>query len=234
VSTGAPSRDAVIRITIVGDDAKSAEKLRGLLAAAGYAAFPSRPRAKTDEILGDGPTLVVVQAEAPKGAASACSKLRSGDGGESLPLLCLCQKAGPSDAAAILDAGADDCLARPFTPELFLARVRALLRRRQWSSQSQETRLKAGAVELSLLERTASVQGRALALTRLEFELLAYLAARPGQAVSRIELLQAVWNYPADVATRTLDKHVESLRKKLGAPDEIIETVRAVGYRLRS
>ena len=222
-----------IRIAILGDDARSSEKLRALLAAAGYEALLSRPKAKPEEALQERPSLVVVQADAVKAASVLCAKLRGASGGEAVPLLCLCQKAAPADSAALLDAGADDCLARPFTPELFLARVRALLRRSHWSAQAPETRLKAGLVELSLLERSASIDGRALELTRLEFELLAYLAARPGQAVSRVELLQAVWNYPADVATRTLDKHVESLRKKLEPKDAVIETVRAVGYRLK-
>jgi DNA-binding response OmpR family regulator len=217
---------------ILAEDARAAEKLRSLLAAAGYAAESAKARSKPEDALGGRPTLVVVQSDAVKRAAAACSKLRGVPAGESVPLLCLCQKAAPADSAAILDAGADDCLARPFTPELFLARVRALLRRSRWSEQAPETRLKAGAVELSLLERTAVLDGRALELTRLEFELLAYLAARPGQAVTRAELLQAVWNYPADIATRTLDKHVESLRRKLETENSLIETVRAVGYRL--
>jgi two-component system alkaline phosphatase synthesis response regulator PhoP len=221
-----------VRVAILAEDARAAEKLRALLVAAGYSAEAIKARAKPEDVAGTRPTLVVVQSDAVKHAAASCSKLRGASGGESVPLLCLCQKAAAADAASILDAGADDCLAKPFTPELFLARVRALLRRSRWSEQTPETRLKAGAVELSLLERTAAIDGRALELTRLEFELLAYLAARPGQAVTRAELLQAVWNYPADIATRTLDKHVESLRKKLEPQSSMIETVRAVGYRI--
>jgi DNA-binding response OmpR family regulator len=86
-------------------------------------------------------------------------------------------------------------------------------------------------VELRLIARQALVGGRPVVLTRLEFDLLAEFLKHPDRAFKREELLAAVWNYPEGVATRTLDKHVESLRRKLPGCADCLQTVHGVGYR---
>lgn len=151
-----------------------------------------------------------------------------------LPVLCVAPTSGVDLAVASLDAGADDVIHRPFNAQIFLARVRTLLRRRSAEppeSEESVTVLHAGPVLVKLLSRQATVGGRALTLTRLEFDLLAFLARRPEQVFKREEILGAVWNYPGNVETRTLDKHVESLRRKLGDFGAAIETIHGVGYR---
>jgi DNA-binding response OmpR family regulator len=135
---------------------------------------------------------------------------------------------------ACLDAGADDFIHRPFNPQIFLARVRTLLRRRLWSGALKEepvTRLEHGPLVVHLISRAVESSGQAVTLTRLEFDLLALLMKSPDKVFSRQDLLEAVWNYPGNVETRTLDKHVETLRKKLGAGGASIQTVHGVGYR---
>lgn len=151
-----------------------------------------------------------------------------------LPVLCIDPQAGAAETVAMLDAGADDAIARPFQPPIFLARVRTLLRRASWSGAAQEesaTVLSGGPVELRLLSRQALAGGKPVELTRLEFDLLAEFLRHPDRAFKREELLAAVWNYPDGVATRTLDKHVESLRRKLPGCADLLQTVHGVGYR---
>lgn len=151
-----------------------------------------------------------------------------------LPVLCVDPKAGSGETVAFLDAGADDAIARPFQPPIFLARVRTLLRRSVWSGDAPEetaTILTEGPITLKLVSRQALVAGKPVELTRLEFDLLAHLLKHPDRAFKRDELLAAVWNYPGNVETRTLDKHVESLRRKVGSCAEMIQTVHGVGYR---
>lgn len=139
-----------------------------------------------------------------------------------------------ADVVELLDAGADDFLAKPFNGQIFLARVRTLLRRQIWSGTIQEdpvTRFTAGPVVIHLIERSVLVSGTEVPMTRLEFDLLTYLVRHKGETIKRANILEAVWKYPEDVETRTLDKHVENLRRKLGAPGKNIKTVHGVGYR---
>lgn len=153
------------------------------------------------------------------------------------PIHVLCVSAGASidDGVACLEAGADDFIYRPFHAQIFQARVRTLLRRRLWAGRLKDDasrNLRCGTISIDLLQRQAHAGATALTLTRLEFDLLAYLVRRAGQVLERGELLTAVWNYPHSVETRTLDKHVEVLRRKLGQHGAAIETIHGVGYRL--
>ncbi|TBR25764.1 winged helix family transcriptional regulator [bacterium] len=84
---------------------------------------------------------------------------------------------------------------------------------------------------MSLVERTVRVDGAEVPLTRLEFELLAFLLKNKDRVLKRVEILEAVWKYPQEVETRTLDKHVETLRRKLGDSGRRLKTIHGVGYR---
>ena len=151
-----------------------------------------------------------------------------------LPVLCVDPKSTASEGVSLLDAGADDVIHRPFQPPIFLARVRTLLRRVVWAGEAPEeivTVLVGGPIELRLVSRQAVISNKPVELTRLEFDLLAHLMRHQERAFKREELLAAVWNYPDGVETRTLDKHVESLRRKLGVAAPLLQTVHGVGYR---
>lgn len=177
---------------------------------------------------------LLVLCNADGGAVELLRRLRSDEALRRIPVLCVDPRAGASETVAMLDAGADDAIARPFQAPVFLARVRTLLRRSVWAGEAPEetvTVLSAGPVELRLLSRQALVSGRGVELTRLEFELLSQLLRHPDRAFKREELLAAVWNYPGNVETRTLDKHVESLRRKLGPAAAALQTVHGLGYR---
>jgi two-component system catabolic regulation response regulator CreB len=137
------------------------------------------------------------------------------------------------DCVACLESGADDYVVKPFSPRALVARVRAVLRR----SASMPPLETASAVTLLLDEgaRNVSFRGNALALTRTEFDLLASLARAPGRVKSRSVLVEEVWGPSYALGDRTVDSHVKGLRKKLeeaGAPTNLIETVRGVGFRL--
>ena len=118
---------------------------------------------------------------------------------------------------------------KPFGFRELLARIRAVLRRTHRGAD--DTRLRAGSLELDLRSRRATLDGGELALTPKEFDLLALLASDPGAVVSRDHMLREVWNTEWFGPTKTIDVHVASLRKKLGDP-RWIETVRGVGLRL--
>ncbi|HEX6664690.1 MAG TPA: response regulator transcription factor [Gaiellaceae bacterium] len=156
-----------------------------------------------------------------------CKQLRS-DG--DVPILILTARDEEVDRVIGLELGADDYLTKPFSPRELVARVRAVLRR------AEPTPPDSGAIELGdlrvdLRSRSVTVAGATVALRTLEFELLAELAQRAGQVVTRDRLLDRVWGLSFAGGTRTVDVHVAQLRKKLGRPD-LIHTVRGVGYRI--
>lgn len=157
-------------------------------------------------------------------------RLRQGAHAE-LPVLMLTARAEVRDRVEGLSRGADDYLVKPFATEELLARLEALLRR-----AGRRKVLKRGPLLLDLERMEATLEGQPLSLTRREFELLAFLAARPGRVYSREELLEAVWGQDYLGTPRTVDQHILQLREKLGEDPKaprFLETVRGLGYRFK-
>lgn len=222
-------------IAVDAGDVRFRIQLKGLLESNGHRVIELAARSGAVAALRAAkPHLLVVSCAAGGDDVEFIRSLRSQPDMRLLPVLCVDPKASPGDTVALLDAGADDAITRPFQPPIFLARVRTLLRRVVWAGDAPEevvTVLTGGPIELKLVSRQALVVGKPVELTRLEFDLLAHMLKHPDRAFKRDELLAAVWNYPGSVETRTLDKHVESLRRKVGRCASLIQTVHGVGYR---
>ena len=149
------------------------------------------------------------------------------------PILMLTARDSTEDVVRGLDAGADDYLTKPFAFDEFVARLRALGRRAAVAPAGGVLRV--ADVELDRSRHRATRGGRELALTPREFRLLAYLLERPDEVVTRVELLEKVWDMSFDPGTNVVDVHVSNLRRKLeegGAP-RLLHTVRGVGFSLR-
>lgn len=149
-----------------------------------------------------------------------------------VPVLVLSARQDTSDKVRALELGADDYLTKPFWPEELLARVRARLRRPALPSDVNSPAT--GPLRIDLAARRLEVDGQSVELTRVEFELLAALARRPGAAVSRAWLAEHVLDPSRDGDERTLDVHVSRLRRKLGTRGSLIVTVWGVGYRFEA
>jgi DNA-binding response OmpR family regulator len=151
--------------------------------------------------------------------------------GSQVPILMLTARDSVSDRVEGLDAGADDYLVKPFAYEELLARLRALGRR---PPTRKSPLLKAGPIELDETTRRVAVSGKSVDLSQREFSILECLLRRPGQVLSRDQLLDYAWPYGVALTPNTVEAYIHLLREKLGADGALhVETVRGVGYRLR-
>ncbi|GLW08562.1 DNA-binding response regulator [Microtetraspora sp. NBRC 13810] len=150
-----------------------------------------------------------------------------------VPVIVATARDGDTAMVGALDAGADDYVVKPFSAAQLDARIRAVLRR---SGESRtDSSVTVGTLRLDPRSREATLEGAALDLTPREFDLLHYLAARPGEVVSKRELLTEVWQVPYGGADKTVDVHLSWLRRKLGETAQsprYLHTVRGVGVKL--
>lgn len=183
------------------------------------------------------PDLIVLDLMLPgMNGLEFCQYLRKQD--YHVPVIMLTAMDALSDRIAGLDNGADDYMAKPFSPQELMSRIRAVLRRSNLNTRASEERdLQIGELFISLTRREASFKDKPLELTPKEFELLHYLCSHPGKALSRRQLLHQVWDYSFVGDTRIVDVHISHLRDKIEANPRdplYIQTVRSVGYKMTS
>jgi len=160
-----------------------------------------------------------------------CRLLRGDKTTEALPIIMVTARAEETDRIVGLDIGADDYLAKPFSPNELVARVRALLRRSK-RAEAPPAMLTFGPIVMDLARHTVADDGREVKLTAKEFLLLQYLLEHRGRVLSRDVLLGDVWGYRYTGGTRTVDVHVRRLREKLPALVDALVTVKQFGYKL--
>lgn len=155
---------------------------------------------------------------------------------EHLPVILLTARRAEEDRIEGLRLGADDYVPKPFSPEELVLRVGAVLRRTQQPTASEggTTLIHAGPIVIDTGATSVEIDGQSVELTPTEYRLLLAMAERQGRVQSRDQLLEKAWDTTADVTTRTVDMHIQRLRRKIGHAAEWIETVRGFGYRIRS
>jgi DNA-binding response OmpR family regulator len=184
------------------------------------------------EVTADRPDLVILDLGLPDlDGADALRMLR---GLCEVPVIVATARDDEAEIVRLLNAGADDYLTKPFSGEHLAARMSAVLRRARPGGVRQSA-IEVGPLRVDLARREATLDGAPLELSRREFDLLAYLAARPHRVVSRRELVEAVWRQPHIGGDQTIDVHLSWLRRKLGesaAQPRFLHTVRGVGVKL--
>lgn len=152
-----------------------------------------------------------------------------------LPVLLVTARVDEIDRVLGLELGADDYVPKPFSTRELVARIRAVLRRATFlETQPEGQILVFGAISVNLDMHVARVDGKAIELTRREFELLAYFVKNPRRVLGREKILQQVWGLEYLGESRTIDAHVRRVRAKLGESANLIETIVGVGYRMGS
>ncbi len=184
----------------------------------------------------DKPSLVILDLMMPgMSGLEVCRVLRGQDETAKLPILMLTAKAGEADRVLGLELGADDYLAKPFSPRELVARVRAILRRANGAGQTETLpAYQKGGLKIDFATYEVSVRGKPIKLTLKEFELLKFLVQNPSRVLNRDQLLDRVWGGETFVTPRTVDVHIRRLRKAIEKDDsnpKWILTLRGVGYK---
>lgn len=218
-------------IYLVEDDNSIRELVAYTLQSAGFRAEGfEKPSAFWYALKETVPDLVLLDLMLPEeDGISILKKLRQDARTEALPIILLTAKGSEYDKVLGLESGADDYIAKPFGMMELLARVKALLRRTEKKTSADFV---IGSLSVSKSRHEVKVEQKEVVLTLKEFELLCLLLENRGRVLSRDQLLNSIWGYGFDGENRTVDVHIRTLRQKLGACGEYIETVRGVGYKI--
>jgi DNA-binding response OmpR family regulator len=232
------------KILVVEDEPAIAESIAYSLRRDGFTVSLAPTLAVAEREIHDGGIeLVILDLMLPDGSGfDLIGQIRrarspaSRGAGLGAAIIVLSSRDGEADRVAALETGADDYVTKPFSPREIVARVRAVLRR---STAGTGPAASDAGDELPLsiddATRRATVHGRDIDLTRVEFDLLACLLGAPGRVFTRAQLIDRVWGDGFAITDRTIDSHVKALRKKVaeaGGDAALIETVRGVGYRV--
>jgi DNA-binding response OmpR family regulator len=217
-------------IVVVDDEPNIADLVDLYLAREGFRVLKAGTgQAGLQAVKDHRPRLVVLDVGLPDvDGLEVCKRLRATS---QIPVIFLTARDSEVDRVLGLELGGDDYLTKPFSPAELVARVKAVLRRVDGGPSAEV--MQSGGVAIDAGRREVRVAGDPVEFTTKEFDLLRYLAERPGLALSRQQILDGVWGYEWYGDARTVDVHIAQVRKKLGDAVEI-KTVRGIGYRLES
>ena len=216
---------------MVEDDKRLAATLRRGLEAEGFAVDNALDGEQCIWLATENPyDAIVLDIMLPKvNGFQVCARLR--EQGNWTPILMLTAKDGELDEAEALDTGADDYLTKPFSYVVLVAHLRALLRR---GAGERPAQLSVGDLVIDPAARTCSRAGQLIELTAKEFSIVEFLARRPGEVVSKGDLLDHAWDFAYDGDPNVIEVHISNIRRKIDKPfrTDSLRTVRGAGYRL--
>ncbi|HKE23450.1 MAG TPA: response regulator transcription factor [Bryobacteraceae bacterium] len=221
-----------MRLLVVEDDQRLARQLKKGVEEQGHACSLAFDGPTGLESARQGPFDALVLDVMLPGIDGFTLVRRLRDAGYATPILLLTARDSPEDIVTGLDAGADDYLTKPFSLKVLLARLRALVRRREGEPSS---RLRIGEIVLDPAAHSVTRDGAPIALTRTEFLLLEALMRSAGRVLTRDRLIAYVWGNEREIESNTLDVFVRQLRAKLELPGsrKLVQTIRGVGYVIR-
>ncbi len=221
------------RILVVDDEEDIVELVRYHLAREGYAVEAAASGEEALKKVRQGAfSLIVLDLMLPgQDGLEVARALKAEARTASLPIVMLTAKGEDADVVSGLELGADDYVTKPFSPRVLLARIKAVLRRRSRAAVDDQNVIAIHELEIHPGRRSVLAGGKPIDLTFTEFQLLAFLARRPGWVFTRSQIVDAVRGTDYPVTDRSVDVQVVGLRKKLGPYGRYIETVRGVGYR---
>ena len=236
MSTETMKASATARVLVVEDEPDIAEIISYNLQREGYAVgVRDNGHEALESIQREPPDLVILDLMLPGlDGIEVCRQMRADPRTANVPVIMVTAKGEESDVVLGLGIGADDYLRKPFSPRELTARIRAILRRGKTggnASEQRKERIEFDGLVIDAGRHEVSVDGEQQKFTATEFRLMHYLASHPGRVFSRDQLIERVIGDGAIVIDRNIDVHIRSVRKKLGAYRDLVETIRGVGYR---
>ncbi len=223
-----------MRVLVIEDDQRLARALRRVLEEERYVVDEAHDGVDGEDLAREGEyDFIVLDVMLPgRDGITVCRNLRRTK--IATPVLMLTARDTIEDRVTGLDAGADDYLVKPFASMELLARLRSLARRR--TDELLESKLEADGLVMDLVRHEVRRDGREIELTAREFALLEYFLRHQGQALTRTQILSAVWRYDTEVISNVVDIYVHYLREKIdrGSDKQLLRTIRGVGYSLRA
>ena len=223
------------KILIVDDEEDILELVGYNLARKGYrTVYATSGEDALKKSRSENPDLIVLDLMLPGiDGLEVMKALKKDSDTENIPTVMLTAKGEEADIVKGLELGADDYITKPFSPRVLLARVRAVLRRKTKTANRSSSIIRIHDLEIHQERRSVSAKGNPVDLTFTEFQILSFLAARPGWVFTRTQIVDAVRGDSYPVTDRSVDVQIVGLRKKLGPCGKYIETVRGFGYRFR-
>ncbi|HOZ48959.1 MAG TPA: response regulator transcription factor [Candidatus Hydrogenedentes bacterium] len=222
-------------ILIVEDDEDILELVAYNLEKEGYSTRKATTGEKAlSSVRENTPGLILLDLMLPElDGLEVCRRLKRDDRTEPIPIIMLTAKGEEADMVTGLELGADDYVTKPFSPRVLLARVKAVLRRREAGAVGAEEVIRVGGLCIHPGRREVTLDGQSIDLTFTEFGVLHVLARRPGWVFTRYQIVDAIRGEHYIVTDRAVDVQVVGLRKKLGKAGSCIKTVRGVGYKFQ-
>lgn len=223
------------KILVVDDEEDILELLRYNLVREGYDVISAVSGETGREIAKlEQPDLMLLDLMLPGINGLEVTKVLKNDPStQHIPIIMLTAKGEDADIVTGLELGADDYITKPFSPRILLARIRAVIRRKVNETQNDSSITRIHNLMIHTQKRKVWAQGERVDLTYTEFQVLVFLAERPGWVFTRSQIVDAVRGIDYPVTDRSVDVQIVGLRKKLGACGKYIETVRGVGYRFK-
>jgi two-component system alkaline phosphatase synthesis response regulator PhoP len=225
-------------ILIVDDEVDILEMLKYNLEKEGYSVLTAKNGKTALDEVRKNPDLIVLDVMMPEmDGWEVCKRLKRDQRSADIPVLFLTAKGSEVDEVVGLELGAEDYIVKPISVRKLLARIKAILRRRDTARSQAGERpsiIRIDKLEINVPNYTVSVGTKEISLARKEFETLVYLVEHRGRVISRETLLNVVWGENVHVVDRTVDVHISKIREKLGVHGDVIETVKGVGYRVKA
>ncbi len=219
------------KVLVVDDEQDILELIRHSLAKEGFEVHVAANGAQAiEQARKVKPEIIIMDVMMPvMDGMEACRQLKDNPDTKNIPVIFLTARSEEFAELAGFEAGADDYIAKPVRNRVLLSRVKAILRRGNAIQNQEPEKYDFATIQIDRERFVVEYNGKSLQLPRKEFELLAFLASRPGRVFSRDEILENVWGNEVLVVDRTIDVHVRKIREKLD--DKFIYTVKGVGYK---
>ena len=225
------------KILLVDDDLDIVEFLKYNLEQQNFEVIVGHNGEEALRKLIDKPDLILLDVMMPKlDGFETCKRIRENKEFENVPIIFLTAKSGEIDEINGLELGASDYIQKPISPNKLIARVKSNLRKAESFNlkQSGPIKIKYGPIEINKEKYEVFIDGEKKVFPRKEFEVLYFFVNSPGKVFGREALLKEVWGANVYVVDRTVDVHIRKIREKLDKHADLIETVKGVGYRLKS